>query len=179
MNHFGSAVEYGLHCLLYLARQDQGPAIGTRDLAEFQGLSADYVAKLFTRLEKAGLVRATEGVRGGFHLAREAERITVLDVADALEGRKPLFECREIRGNCILFDDRKPRWASQGVCGIHAVMLRAEAEMRRSLGDHTLAQLAGHVETVLPQGHRKNTGKWFQGRLEGRGRRGARGTTKT
>ena len=172
MSQFGSAVEYALHCILYLARMEgteEGVARSTRDIAEFQNLSKDYVAKLFTRMEKAGLVTATEGVRGGFRLAREAEDISVLDVVDAVEGPKPLFQCRDIRANCVLFDGKRPSWSSNGVCGIHAVMLQADAAMRDSLAQNNLAQLTHHVIDVVPLAHQKATHNWFEERGAARG----------
>jgi len=57
MSLYGASVEYGLHCLLYLADPPEGVRPSSRDLAEFQGVSPAYIAKLFTQLEKAGLVR--------------------------------------------------------------------------------------------------------------------------
>ncbi len=176
MSQYGSAVEYALHCLLYLAQPDQGPTRSTRDIAEFQHLSTDYVAKLFTRLQKAGLVTSIEGARGGFHLARAADQISVLDVVDAVEGRKPLFECREVRAKCALFDDRPPAWSGRGVCGIHAVMLKADAAMRESLAQSTLAQLAGHVGKVVPKSHQQAAQAWFEERGAARGRRAREGS---
>jgi Rrf2 family protein len=170
MSQYGSAVEYALHCLLYLARTGQGVARSTRDIAEFQQLSTDYVAKLFTRLEKAGVVTATEGMRGGFHLARAARDISVLDVVDAVEGRKPLFQCREVRANCVLFDGTTPSWSGRGVCGIHAVMLKADTAMRDSLARSTLAELALHVTEVVPKAHQMATEDWFEERGTARGR---------
>src|SRR5215470_18773943 len=99
MAHITTGVEYGLHCLLYLVYPpDQDRTASVRDLAELQGVPAEYVAKLFTKLQKAGLVVATEGARGGFRLARPAKSISVLDVIVAIDGDKPLFECRDIRG---------------------------------------------------------------------------------
>ncbi len=62
----------------------------------FQGISPSFVAKIFPKLEKAGIVRSSEGVRGGYLLARAPEEISVLEVVDAIEGRKPLFDCQEI-----------------------------------------------------------------------------------
>lgn len=170
MSQFGSAVEYALHCLLYLARAEDGMARSVRDIAEFQELSTDYVAKLFTRLEKAGLVASMEGLRGGFHLARPAEKISVLAVVDAVEGRKPLFQCREVRANCVLFDESAPAWAGRGVCGIHAVMLQADAAMRASLAQSNLAQLAAHTMRVVPKAHQKAAQDWFMERAAARGR---------
>ncbi|MDP6689460.1 MAG: Rrf2 family transcriptional regulator [Alphaproteobacteria bacterium] len=176
MSQYGSAVEYALHCLLYLVGSDRDTARSTRDIAEFQELSTDYVAKLFTRLQKAGLVTAIEGARGGFHLARAADDISVLDVVDAVEGHKPLFECREVRAKCALFDDDPPAWSGRGVCGIHAVMLKAEAAMRESLGQSTLAQLAGHVGKVVPEAHQRAARTWFEERQATRGRRARKGS---
>ena len=54
MSLYGASVEYGLHCLLYLVDPPPGVTPSSRDLAEFQGVSPSYVAKLFTQLEKAG-----------------------------------------------------------------------------------------------------------------------------
>lgn len=113
--------------------------------ADLQGVSPSFVAKLFPKLEKAGIVAASEGLRGGYRLARPADQITVLDVVDAIEGEKPLFDCQEIRGRCALFGGKPPVWSTDGVCAIHAVMLRAERAMRDELARTTLADLARTV----------------------------------
>jgi Rrf2 family protein len=76
---YGSSIEYGLHCLLYLVDASGEAKASSVDLAEFQGLSPSYVAKLFTQLKNAGLVAATEGSRGGYQLARAASDISVFD----------------------------------------------------------------------------------------------------
>lgn len=162
---YGAAVEYGLHCLLLLLRTQRPSA---RDLAEFQGLSPGYLAKLFTRLQKAGLVRAVEGVDGGFELARPPDRITVLEVAEALEAGKKLFDCQDIRHRCVLFDGRPPDWAKAGTCGINAVMLRAEREMRRVLREATLADLAAGVSAKMPPAHARMGQEWFAERMHSR-----------
>lgn len=164
MSHFGNGVEYGLHCLLYLVDAPAERPPSARDLAEFQGVSPTYVAKLFTQLEKAGLVASAEGVGGGFRLARPAHEITVLDVVDALEGRKPLFQCREVRARCILFADNPPKWVSRGTCAIHAAMREAEAHMRHSLHNQTLADLARRVGPKLPAKFVGEAQTWFEQR---------------
>ena len=90
MSFISTGVEYGLHCLLYLSRSHAAVAeASVRDLAELQGVPNEYLAKLFTKLAKADLVVATEGIRGGFRLARPAGRITVHDVVVAIDGDKP------------------------------------------------------------------------------------------
>jgi Rrf2 family protein len=107
MAHLTVSVEYGIHCLLWLVTSGDVP-LSSRDLAEVQGISHSLVAKIFPKLEKAGIVRASEGVRGGYVLARPAEKISFLQIVDAIEGRKPLFDCQEIRGRCAVFDNAPP-----------------------------------------------------------------------
>jgi Rrf2 family protein len=162
MSHISTAVEYGLHCLLYLS----DPAAGvheasSKDLAELQGVPVEYLAKLFTKLSKAGIVVATEGVRGGFKLARPAAQISVLDVVNAIDGKKALFDCREVRGNCAVFGDKPPAWATRGVCSIHAVMLDAERRMNEALAKHSLADLAKRTVEKAPSEFGPQVVKWL------------------
>src|SRR5262245_16442204 len=127
MSFISTGVEYGLHCLLYLDRSRAGvEEASVRDLAELQGISGEYLAKLFTKLAKADLAVATEGIQGGFRLARPAQRITVHDVVVAIDGDRPLFDCRDIRERCAVFGDAPPAWSTRGVCSINSVMQVAE-----------------------------------------------------
>lgn len=165
MAHIGNGVEYGLHCLLWLVGASGEPA-SSRDLAELQGVSPSFLAKIFPKLEKAGIVQASEGIRGGYLLGRPAEQISVLDVVEAIEGRKPLFECQEIRGKCAIFGDRPPGWSTEGVCGIHKVMLRAERSMRAELGKTSLANLAQTVGDKAPPGFSSDVHAWLSRRVD-------------
>ena len=171
---YSASVEYGLHCLLYLVDASTDAWISSVDLAEFQGISPSYVAKLCSRLTRAGLVVASEGAQGGYRLGRPANRITVLDVVEALEGHKPLFLCQEIRSRCALFADRPPAWANQGPCSIHAVMLQAETQMKQSLASHTLADLSARVGRKAPKTFAIDVEAWFADRKAAK----ARGQTK-
>jgi Rrf2 family protein len=176
MGHISVGVEYGLHCLLYLTPgfNERGEA-SVRDLAELQGVPNEFLAKMFTKLAKAGLLVASEGARGGYALGRPASEISVLDVVDAIDGRKPLFDCREIRARCAVFDpERPPAWSTRGVCSIHAVMLAAEQRMREELAAYSLADIADRTVEKAPASHQRNVIAWFDGRTpQRRGERSA------
>jgi Rrf2 family protein len=148
MTHLGPSHEYGLHCLLRLAGSRAEP-LSSRDLAGQQGASPSSLAKVLTRLEKAGIVRASEDKRGGFRLARDPGEITVLDVFEAIGGRQPLFECRQVRRRCAVFGGAPPAWWTGGTCAIHAVMRRAERSMRDELARETIGNLA-RAGTIRP-----------------------------
>ncbi|WP_322056454.1 Rrf2 family transcriptional regulator [Paraburkholderia sp. J63] len=169
MSHISTGVEYGLHCLLYLAGTPAGVReASVRDLAEMQGVPVDYAAKLFTRLAKAGIVESTEGIRGGFRLAKPARDISVLDVVDAIDGDKHLFDCREVRGQCAVFEDEPPAWATRGTCSIHAVMQGAERAMRAELKQHSLADLASRAYAKAPASYPHRVVNWFTERAANR-----------
>lgn len=167
MAHLTSSVEYGMHCLLWLV-DAKDTALSSRDLAALQGISPSFTAKIFAKLDKAGIVRSTEGVRGGYRLARPAQEITALEVVDAVEGQKPLFECQEIRGRCAVFGGAPPDWAMHGTCAIHAVMLRAEKAMRDELASQTLADVSRTVIRKAPTHFAGDLEAWLAERLSKR-----------
>ncbi|MGD9601405.1 MAG: Rrf2 family transcriptional regulator [Gammaproteobacteria bacterium] len=166
---YGASVESSLHCLLFLVDLPADVHASTQELASLQGLSVPFVAKLFGALRTAGIVTSVEGIEGGYRLARPADAITVLDVVTALEGDKPMFQCREIRRQCALFGDSPPAWATRGMCGIHAVMVEAESRMRDVLAAHTLGDLAAGVARKAPRSFGSDVVRWFGRRRASRG----------
>lgn len=167
MAHITTSVEYAIHCLLWLVGTDD-TALSSRDLAELQGISPSFVAKILPKLEKAGIVVANEGVRGGYRLSRPPEQISFLQIVDAIEGEKPLFDCQEIRSRCAVFDDKPPEWSVAGVCAIHAVMLKAEQAMRAELAANTLADVARTVERKAPTEFFVQIQDWVSDRIDSR-----------
>jgi Rrf2 family protein len=166
---YGAGAEYALHSLLILATRPEPASV--RDLASFQVLPEKYLAKLFTRMKKAGLVAASEGVAGGFTLARPAGQIPVLAVLEAVDPDRTLFACAEIRSQCALFGPKAPEWATAGTCRIHLVMTEAEQALRAFLNAKTLADLVCEFECKAPPGFAQAAGTWFRQRKAGRGAR--------
>lgn len=159
-----SSVEYGIHCLLWLVGSDN-KALSSRELAELQGISPSFLSKILPKLQKAGIVKASEGVRGGYLLARPAEEITFLQIIDAIEGHKPLFDCQEIRSRCAVFNNEPPNWATSGKCAIHAVMLQAEKAMRDSLSTQTLSVIGSRFSRTAPESFFNDVNDWIDIRM--------------
>jgi Rrf2 family protein len=162
---YGASVEYGLHSLLWLI-EPREPPLSSRNLAEFQGISASLLAKVMPKLEKAGLVASSGGINGGYRLARGADEITVLDVVTAIDRDKRLFDCKEIRAGCVLFNGHLPEWSAGRTCTIHAVMLRAENSMRKELARTTLLDLVNAVG--FPKEFGEDAARWFGERTAAR-----------
>lgn len=163
---YGAGAEYALHSLLILASAPE--PVSVRDLATFQQLPERFLAKVFSRLKAAGIVRGTEGIAGGFTLARPAGEIRVLQVLEAVDPDRALFACAEIRRNCALYGEQPPEWAVSGPCRIHAFMQEAEAKLKATLASRSIADLMCEFSCKAPASFPEETAQWFQGQRRAR-----------
>jgi Rrf2 family protein len=126
--------EYGVICALHLARRtSEGPITG-REIAEVERLPADYVEQILLRLRRAGLVRSTRGARGGYQLARPADRITVRDVIAAAE--HSTFEV-----HCTSHPVEEERCSSAHNCSIRPVWMLLQRRIDDVLDSVRLSDL--------------------------------------
>jgi Rrf2 family protein len=127
--------EYGLRCLLQLARHGEGASLSIADLSRLEGLSVANVAKIMRVLRRAAFVRSTRGQAGGYALAQPADKVVVADVISRLGGR--LFDAR--------FCERHAGSASLcthlGDCSIRPVLAQLQVAIDQVLGRLTLRQL--------------------------------------
>lgn len=80
---FSLTQEYALRAMAQLARET-GPATTANIAATINAPSA-YLTKVMQHMVRAGLVKSRRGVNGGVSLAKPANRITLLDVIDAVD----------------------------------------------------------------------------------------------
>ena len=87
----GKAARYGLYAAITMAeRPDQLTTAGK--VSRLFGVSADHVAKVLHKLARARLARSVRGVGGGYQLAVDPRKLTMLEVVEAVDG--PLLpEC--------------------------------------------------------------------------------------
>lgn len=78
--------EYGLRCLLYMARNGETRSHSIPEISRAEGLSVPNVAKLMRILRLGGLVASVRGQAGGYTLSRTSERITVAEILSLLGG---------------------------------------------------------------------------------------------
>jgi len=78
--------EYGLRCLLYMARNGESNNHSIPEISRAEGLSVPNVAKLMRILRLGGLVASVRGQAGGYSLTRPADAVTVAEVLGLLGG---------------------------------------------------------------------------------------------
>ena len=134
--------EYGLRCLLQLARLEKGRIVTVKEIAQKEALSTAYVEKLLRFLARAGLVHSLRGIKGGYVLNRPADQITLGEVVRAL-GQVPSTDhiCNQFTGSrdaCVHFSN----------CGIRSVWSGLTTFIQGFLDQTTLASLLGDEYTV-------------------------------
>lgn len=83
--------EYGLRCLLQIALLTKSSELASLNgIADMEGITPDYAAKLLMILRQANLVESVRGKSGGYKLTRPPEKIYLDEVIDSLSGK--LFE---------------------------------------------------------------------------------------
>src|SRR5947209_14955956 len=91
--------DYGLIALRHLAASP-GATASTKEIADAYHLPVTLLAKVLQKLTKAGLLRSLPGTNGGYKLARDAARISALEVIRAIDGPVILTHCFTEHGIC-------------------------------------------------------------------------------
>jgi len=129
--------EYGLRCLLQLARPDHEGVLTVREIARREAISMAYAEKLLRLLSQAGLAQSVRGIRGGYGLSRPVSDMTLGDVVRAL-GKIPSTKeiCERFTGNrvsCVHMSD----------CGIRSVWAGLTQYIQHFMDETPLALLMG------------------------------------
>ena len=81
-----SKSRYAVVAMAELARSGDRP-VPVKELAERRQIPDQFLEQLFSTLRRAGLLTSHRGSKGGYTLARPADKITVLEVVQALDGK--------------------------------------------------------------------------------------------
>jgi Rrf2 family transcriptional regulator, iron-sulfur cluster assembly transcription factor len=84
--------EYGLRCMLALAKSWPDKSVTMPQLGAMEKLSVPYVGKLMMILKRAGLVKAVRGRNGGYVLAAAPDQLRLDRVLNALG--EPIYSTR-------------------------------------------------------------------------------------
>lgn len=152
-------VEAAVHvCSVLAFVPDDAPGVPVAALAEFHGVGPAYLAKTMQALVRAGICRSEPGRRGGFHLARSAADITLLDIVVAVDGEETAFRCTEIR-------QRGPAAVEpecyRAPCGIARAFWSAEDAYRRSLAAVSIVDIGEELLTSVDPRQLEKGAEWL------------------
>ena len=126
------AADYAVRIMIHLAMAPAGSRHQKADLAEVAEVPEHFVSKVLQSLKRSRLIESQRGMNGGFRLSRRPEKVTMLEVVEAVQGPMILNLCLSPGPSC----DRKGWWPA------HKVWVEAQAAMVAILDDTTIASLA-------------------------------------
>lgn len=91
------ATEYAILLLVSVAKSKNKP-LSLAKIAKNKNLPLKYLEKIATQLKEAKILVSKEGVKGGYLLAKPANKISLIDICQAVEGKKGLVSC--LYGTC-------------------------------------------------------------------------------
>jgi Rrf2 family protein len=134
--------EYGLRCLMQMARGGAEKSLSITEISRAEGLSAPNVAKLMRIMRLGGLVSSVRGQAGGYALARPAEDITLDQVLKVLGG--PLFESQF----CDRHTGIEKKCTHRGDCSMRPVWMKLQSLVGEVLTRTSLDDLLRNEEQM-------------------------------
>jgi Rrf2 family protein len=142
---FSRECEYALQAVLYLALQREGSMTSIKALTARLGIPYHFLAKILQKLTRKGLLRSLKGPTGGFALAMPAEKITLLQIVEAVDGDGFMNTCVLGFAQC---SGRNP-------CSVHEQWGAVRTSIHAMLVGKNISQMAR--ETRKPEYQPKRT----------------------
>ncbi len=82
----GKASAYAVLAVVHIAEHSDGSPIQGRDIADACNLPAGHLLKILQQLVRTQILISERGPSGGFTLRRAPEKITLLEIIEAIDG---------------------------------------------------------------------------------------------
>ena len=125
------AGEYAVRCVLYLASNGTGVVCNRKQIAAEMDIPDQFLGKIAQQLARSGFIDIVQGAKGGLKLAVEPEKVSLLDVVEAVIGEIYLNDCVVRPESC-----QRSR-----ACSVHLIWEKARSQLRETLQDATFASL--------------------------------------
>ena len=133
-------VDYALRAVIHLADAEAAERIcSVGEISSRERIPRQFLEKIVQELIHKGLVRSRRGPRGGYVLARPADKMTFRDVIEAVEGPIALNNCTGDHADCSL----------NGACGMERIWREGQRRVMDLFESTTIASVR-HPRAVLP-----------------------------
>lgn len=128
---FSKKCEVGLQAVLFLSTQENGRLFNAQEVAGEVKQPKEFVSKMLQVLTASGIVGSKKGKNGGFYLAKNPNRIKIIDIVEAIDGL-------DIFNTCVL---GFPGCSNDNPCPVHNKWGKLRDEAHQMLSEETLADL--------------------------------------
>jgi Rrf2 family protein len=134
------AGEYAVRCILYLAANGPEKVFNRKQVAEAMNIPGQVLSKIAQQLARAGIIEIVQGAKGGLRLLVPPEKLTLLDVVEAVIGEIFL-------NDCLLQPETCHRSTA---CTVNRVWEDARNQLRETLREATFSKLLTENSCLNP-----------------------------
>jgi Rrf2 family protein len=132
--------KYGIRAVIFIASKSQDRVnTGLKEIAYKLAIPQPYLAKILQVLARKKILHSTKGPHGGFYLLMPAEKLTLMDIIDAIDGRNFFDSCYITGERCNL--DRP----DDGRCVLHNELRAEKIRLENFFSSKTIDQIVNQV----------------------------------
>lgn len=126
--------------MIFIAsKPDPRTNTGLKEISDQLRIPQPYLAKILQTLARKKILHSTKGPHGGFYLSVPADKLTLMDIIDAIDGRNFFDSCYVTGDKCNL---DKP---DDGRCILHNDLRVEKVRLEKFFSSKTVEQLVGQV----------------------------------
>jgi Rrf2 family protein len=128
---YSRAAQYAVQAVLLLALQPEGRLLRIKEIGKTLDIPGPFLAQIFHKLAKYGVLFSMKGPTGGFRLAKPPSEIRVADIVEGVDGRLSTNQCVMGLKECT----------SEAPCPFHERWIVLRDEFQRLLYEERLSDL--------------------------------------
>lgn len=127
--------QYAIQSMVYMATKPQNSPVFCSEISQQLQMPAPYLSKIMQTLCRAGIVESIRGRMGGYYLSKDPEKISLLQVLQAVDGDEYSRDC--VLGLKICSDET--------ACPMHEKWKPIKEEVTKMLAEKNLVALSNAV----------------------------------
>jgi len=132
--------KYGIRAVIFIAsRPDQKTNTGLRLIADELRIPQPYLAKILQVLSRKKILQSSKGPHGGFSLLVPPEKLTLMDIIEAIDSGDFFDNCY-VTGEKCSFDQ-----TGMGVCILHDDLRKEKDHLAEFFSSKTIGQIVSQM----------------------------------
>ncbi|TRZ65690.1 Rrf2 family transcriptional regulator [bacterium] len=134
---FSKSCIYGIQAMSYIAQKSgERDYTGLKEISEDRHIPLHYLSKVLQILVKHKILKSAKGNKGGFSLARDPEKINLLEIIDAIDGLDNFNSCVIGLKEC----------SSESACPVHEQYKTFQEELRKNFTEKNFRSLVEDIK---------------------------------
>ncbi len=127
--------EYAIRAVVYMAQHPE-TSFSATVLYEKVDAPQKFLAKILQKMARKKILKSHRGVTGGFEIAKPLEKLTLLDIIEAVDGPIALNKCLLTNYNC----------KREALCPVHPIWEEAQEKLKETLTKKSIADIVKELQ---------------------------------